>query len=861
VFDHFNRQSHLQTGKLTGDRTIGDVLEGFYEEFVPSYQAYIATYAHAPQHIERLRRESKAFASVLKAMERPEENLTLANLLAAPLRRVRAYGQFSQRLFDATPTSQEEEYAKLEKICDKFAGLDNLLSSQSEHVAAMAIADNAGQRLVSLPRVLSGKGSTLPGENSNMEDNGLAPDPKRRLLFEGTVNLLVTEGDDATADRAKMRKVPLFVFSDVVIVGQKAGRKADKLRQVARREEKDLVKYGHHLYCCDCIVFDPDEPESDDIVSASTRAPNSFAVVKDQPANEKSTTGTLPGLGNIPGLGPVPKASPTKNAPMSAAAKSQFEMDGDEPDELVFCFDTRGARAELMDIFREASMEARKSRTFKVPLDELMHSEYSHNASRAVPRFVTKVCQAIRAGNNLDTQGLFRLSGSANAIRALHRKIQQDDWRGSNLRGGDVHTCSGLFKLFFREMPDPVFTYDMYDDWIAAVAGAEGDRVAISKAAKVLVKDLPQFNQFLMAEMFSLLKDTAAHSDKNMMKESNIAIVMSTNVLYKRGQSAFDTTDYKIIYTLLEVMMEYFDDVFADVLADREEFEKARAAEAAERLAKAESEEAQAREARKADKAKAELAAAEVIRAAEEKEAADLAREKQERRAQKKAREDAIAAEAEAQAAAQQAEAEKIAEEKARRKREAKEAAAAAKKSEMEQAAAAKKQAEAERAARRADADKEYEELLAKEKEAYEAKARAKAEADKAAAAAAPAPTSSHPACAGCKKAIESGGLAALDKKWHRECFVCQKCRGALSGSFIRGKEDGMPYCKNCFAQKSGAGSCMGCGQPISGQFFRAMGGTWHPKDCFVCSNCKGSLTAGFFDKGGKPVCKDCATP
>jgi len=109
--------------------------------------------------------------------------------------------------------------------------------------------------------------------------------------------------------------------------------------------------------------------------------------------------------------------------------------------------------------------------------------------------------------------------------------------------------------------------------------------------------------------------------------------------------------------------------------------------------------------------------------------------------------------------------------------------------------------------------------------------------------------------CGGCQLHISGQGLRALNKKWHHECFVCSACKKQLSGSFMH--HEGKPYCTEDF-QKLFSKVCGGCGKTIDGQFMKAMDKEWHPTGCFVCNNCKGPLTSGFFNKGGKPHCKSC---
>lgn len=60
----------------------------------------------------------------------------------------------------------------------------------------------------------------------------------------------------------------------------------------------------------------------------------------------------------------------------------------------------------------------------------------------------------------------------------------------------------------------------------------------------------------------------------------------------------------------------------------------------------------------------------------------------------------------------------------------------------------------------------------------------------------APAPAASGDACPSCGKPLGPKRVTALDKKWHPECFVCQKCRASLDDGFYERR--GLPYCDKC---------------------------------------------------------------
>jgi len=113
------------------------------------------------------------------------------------------------------------------------------------------------------------------------------------------------------------------------------------------------------------------------------------------------------------------------------------------------------------------------------------------------------------------------------------------------------------------------------------------------------------------------------------------------------------------------------------------------------------------------------------------------------------------------------------------------------------------------------------------------------------------------PFCDECHLQIHGKGLQAINKIWHSSCFVCNSCKKPISGSFLH--SNGKPYCIEDY-QRLFSKTCAGCGQTIQGQLVRAMGKEWHAQNCFVCSKCRGPLGSSFFEKGGKPLCKNCAS-
>lgn len=75
----------------------------------------------------------------------------------------------------------------------------------------------------------------------------------------------------------------------------------------------------------------------------------------------------------------------------------------------------------------------------------------------------------------LRTEGLYRACGSSDQIELLKNRLEMD-WDsmvggGSGLRSvEDVHTLTGLLKLYLRLLPIPVITFDAYSSFVSATS-------------------------------------------------------------------------------------------------------------------------------------------------------------------------------------------------------------------------------------------------------------------------------------------------------------------------------------------------------------------------------------------------------
>lgn len=195
-------------------------------------------------------------------------------------------------------------------------------------------------------------------------------------------------------------------------------------------------------------------------------------------------------------------------------------------------------------------------RVFGASLAQLCGNEPSK-----IPYLVSHCIQYLDS-KALDTEGIFRLSGS---------QVQIDRYRDQFNSGVQVdltsepdhHTVSGLLKLFFREMPEPLLTFELYESFIAAQA--ERDSIKRIRYVRHLLTLLPVANRATLKYLMVFLSRVEKHSAVNKMAMHNLATVFGPNLLsLKDGDVIRLVEDTPLVNGLVNTFIKDFDLIFSD---------------------------------------------------------------------------------------------------------------------------------------------------------------------------------------------------------------------------------------------------------------------------------------------------------
>nr|XP_020731907.1 rho GTPase-activating protein 12 isoform X3 [Odocoileus virginianus texanus] len=155
-------------------------------------------------------------------------------------------------------------------------------------------------------------------------------------------------------------------------------------------------------------------------------------------------------------------------------------------------------------------------------------SNLCQRENSTVPKFV-KLCIEHVEQYGLDVDGIYRVSGNLAVIQKLRFAVNHDEKLDlKDSKWEDIHVITGALKMFFRELPEPLFTFNHFNDFVNAIKQEPRQRVS---AVKDLIKQLPKPNQDTMQILFRHLKRVIENGEKNRMTYQSIAIVFGPTLL------------------------------------------------------------------------------------------------------------------------------------------------------------------------------------------------------------------------------------------------------------------------------------------------------------------------------------------
>ncbi|KAF9786398.1 RhoGAP-domain-containing protein [Thelephora terrestris] len=200
--------------------------------------------------------------------------------------------------------------------------------------------------------------------------------------------------------------------------------------------------------------------------------------------------------------------------------------------------------------------------TFGVDLGEQMSRD-----DVDVPPILVKCCEAIER-YGIEAMGIYRISGTLVKVNKLKEKLDKDlnsvdldadEW------SGDINNVASVLKLWLRELPDPLMTYELHNGFLEA-ARNDNDRLRHIRLHE-RVNDLPDPNYATLKYLMGHLNKIAQYEEVNNMSISNLAIVFGPTLFGQQRGVQIDAAlqnKARNLQSAVETILRHYADIFVD---------------------------------------------------------------------------------------------------------------------------------------------------------------------------------------------------------------------------------------------------------------------------------------------------------
>ncbi|XP_038158520.1 rho GTPase-activating protein 44 isoform X4 [Cyprinodon tularosa] len=147
--------------------------------------------------------------------------------------------------------------------------------------------------------------------------------------------------------------------------------------------------------------------------------------------------------------------------------------------------------------------------------------------------FPIEACVTMLLECGMQEEGLFRVAPSASKLKKLKASLDCGVLDVQEY-SSDPHAIAGALKSYLRELPEPLMTTELYDEWIQASNVQDMDKRL--QALMAVCEKLPTDNLNNFRYLIKFLAKLSEYQDSNKMTPGNMAIVLGPNLLWTQTE-------------------------------------------------------------------------------------------------------------------------------------------------------------------------------------------------------------------------------------------------------------------------------------------------------------------------------------
>eukprot|EP01087_Luapelamoeba_hula_P013818 TRINITY_DN3983_c1_g1_i2.p1 TRINITY_DN3983_c1_g1~~TRINITY_DN3983_c1_g1_i2.p1 ORF type:complete len:370 (+),score=79.62 TRINITY_DN3983_c1_g1_i2:116-1225(+) len=188
---------------------------------------------------------------------------------------------------------------------------------------------------------------------------------------------------------------------------------------------------------------------------------------------------------------------------------------------------------------------------FGVPLAAVLN----RSGEKEVPSIVKRLTWALASPHHVAVEGLFEKKARANNVQAKKYSIDcGEDWGFD--RETDPHMLSALLKLYLRELPEPILTFDLYPSFITAAQIKDWNE----KEARLMeiFEEVPGVNVDLFNYMCNFFAAVLQHSAYNGVTSSRLVEAFYPAFIRPRVETVESMQEFPHVLAVFKVILDIY---------------------------------------------------------------------------------------------------------------------------------------------------------------------------------------------------------------------------------------------------------------------------------------------------------------
>ncbi|KAI9873261.1 MAG: Rho-type gtpase-activating protein [Pleopsidium flavum] len=161
----------------------------------------------------------------------------------------------------------------------------------------------------------------------------------------------------------------------------------------------------------------------------------------------------------------------------------------------------------------------------------------------------------------MDVEGIYRKSGGNGQVQSIREGFERSNEFDVSDPDLDIHAVTSLLKQYFRRLPTPLITYDVYDKLLDSVQISDDEkRIASMRNA---IQGLPTCHRDCLEFLIFHLARVVERVQDNLMTPLNVAVVFAPTIMRPESLSR-EMTDTQTKNQAIQFLIENSNNVFLE---------------------------------------------------------------------------------------------------------------------------------------------------------------------------------------------------------------------------------------------------------------------------------------------------------